>query len=270
MFRLDQGIPAINGDPLAVSNNVFTGNPNGDIADYHSYHSTLVYERILNDDWTLRVGEMSLWYNTPSTTTFLDNGTSRRGALITNPLIGQDQSIANPFLEQNHDILETLGGEFETGEWQHKAVFGAEQDWFITNHDTFTTTSTTNLITAGPGQRVWADQRAFGGHLVSAGSVRPIAFPTSHYARMFSTTPSFRQNRFGFFAQDMIDITDRLHVTLGGRFDYMNQEYARSDYGLTFPACLPRSCASQIRTVDTFHQFSPRAGITYDLIPDYG
>ncbi|HWA96988.1 MAG TPA: TonB-dependent receptor plug domain-containing protein, partial [Pirellulales bacterium] len=37
VFRLDQGIPAINGNPFAIGSNVFTGDPNGDTANYYSY-----------------------------------------------------------------------------------------------------------------------------------------------------------------------------------------------------------------------------------------
>ena len=137
-------MPALNGNPFAVSRNTFTGDPYGDTADYHSYRSTLQFEKILNDNWTLRIGEMSLFYNTPSTTTFLDNGSTGANGLLNSPLIPRDQTVAAPFDEQNNDILETLGGNFNGRFFAHKAVIGAEQDWFITNHDTFT--QTTNLL----------------------------------------------------------------------------------------------------------------------------
>ncbi|HEY5312151.1 MAG TPA: TonB-dependent receptor [Pirellulales bacterium] len=273
-FRMDQGIPAINGDPFAVSNNVFTGNPSGDIADYHSYRSTLTFERILNDDWTMRVAEMSLWYNTPSTTTFLDNGTTSAAGLLSSPIIPQDQTVANPFMEQNHDIMETVAGEFDTGGFKHKAVFGAEQDWFITNHDTFTTSSITTPA--------FGTVSAFGPVNALGASSFPLVPSTMAPAGSALTSnvfdnPSFRQNRFGFFAQDMIDVTDRLHLTLGGRYDYTTQEYARSDTTTLLqplasvpplPAGTEIFSVSNFRTNDTFNQFSPRAGITYDLVPE--
>lgn len=263
-FRVYQGIPAINGDPLAISRNTFTGDPNGDVADYHSYRSTLVLERILTDNWTLRVGEMSLWYNTPSTTTFLDNGTLGAGGFLSSPLIPRDQTVANPFLEQNHDIFESVGGEFDTGPIAHRAVFGAEQDWFITNHDTFTTSSTTNLLTNGSGS-------AFPPINVASASSFPVGapintFPTAVYTQNVFDNPSFRQNRFGFFGQDVMDLTDRLHLLVGGRFDYTTQEYARSDSLIIGGTPVP--FIPEVRTYDTFNQFSPRVGLTYDIVPD--
>jgi iron complex outermembrane receptor protein len=273
-FRLDQGIPAINGDPFAVGNNVFTGNPSGDIGDYHSYHSTLTFERQLNDDWTLRVGEMSLWYNTPSSTTLLDGGTTNPATgLLSSPIFGQDTSVANPFMEQNHDILETLGGEFDTGPFKHKAVFGAEQDWFITNHDTFTTSSLADPATFATIGSAYGPINVLSG--ASSTPLMPNAAtttvpPTGVISQNVFDNPSFRQNRFGFFAQDMIDVTDRLHVTLGGRFDYVSQEYARQDL-FYVPGIIPPpgvTAIPMIRTTDTFNQFSPRAGLTYDLVPE--
>ena len=74
------------------------------------------------------------------------------GAFIPSPTglggagIGADQSIASPFVEQNHDVMETLAGEFNTGSLAHKLVLIMEQDWFITNHDTFTTTYGDNAL----------------------------------------------------------------------------------------------------------------------------
>ena len=264
-FRMYQGIPAINGDPFSINRNTFTGNPNGDLADYTSYRNTLTFTKILSDNWTLKVGEMSLWYNTPSTTTFLDNGTLNGAGLISSPIIPQDQTVASPFVEQNHDLLETLAGEFNTGPLEHKLVLGAEQNWFITNHDTFTTSSTTNLLTGTSGS-------AFGPINTAGGGPFPLTGPTNTFPNAVLTqnvfdNPSFRQNRFGFFGQDVVDVTDRLHVLMGARFDYMTQEYARSDTVLTsgFP---PFPFSPEVRTYDTFNHFSPRAGITYDIIPD--
>jgi iron complex outermembrane receptor protein len=249
-FRMDQGVPAINGDPFAISNNTFTGNRSGDVANYHSYRNTLTFERNLTDNWSMRVGEMSLWYNTPSTTTFLDNGTTGANGLLSSPIIPQDQNVASPFMEQNHDILETLNGTFDTGRFAHKAVIGAEQDWFITNHDTFT-------------QSLGG---AYGPIDVSSASSFPLTGPNQPLVQSVFDNPAFRQNRIGFFAQDQIDLTSRLKLLLGGRFDYLQQTYSRSDTVLF--GGFPISTTGDIHTQDTFHQFSPRVGLTYDLIPD--
>jgi iron complex outermembrane receptor protein len=253
-FRLDQGVPALNGDPFAVSRKTFTGDPNGDVGDYRNYRSTLTFQKILNDNWTLRIGEMSLWYNTPSTTSFLDNGSVGANGLLNSPLIGRDQTVANPFQEQNHDILETLGGEFDGYLFSHKAVIGAEQDWFITNHDTFT--QTTNFLGGS----------SFAPINVTQPGPFPLGPPSPFTGQNVFDNPAFRQNRFGFFAQDIIDLTPQLHLLLGGRFDYMTQTYSRSDT-VTFGG-FPVTGTGDVHTEDTFSRFSPRAGLTYDLIPD--
>ena len=253
-FRLDQGVPAINGNPFAISRTTFTGDPNGDIGDYRNYRSTLTYQKVLNDNWTLRVGEMSLWYNTPSTTTFLDNGSVGANGLLNSPVIGRDQSVAAPFQEQNHDVLETLGGEFNGPLFAHKAVIGAEQDWFITNHDTFT--QSFNALGGS----------AFSPINVSQGGTFPVGAPSPFTGQSIFDNPAFRQNRYGFFAQDIIDLSPRLHLLMGGRFDYMTQTYARSETETI--GGFPVASTGLIHTEDKFSRFSPRAGLTYDLVPD--
>ncbi|HEX4132652.1 MAG TPA: TonB-dependent siderophore receptor [Pirellulales bacterium] len=264
-FRLDQGVPAINGNPFAISNNTFTGNPNGDVADYYSYRSTFTFERVLSDNWSMRVGEMSLFYNTPSSTTVLDNAMINPATgFISSPVIPRDTTVAYPFTEQNNDILEAINGKFDTGDIAHNVVFGAEQDWFVTNHDTFTQSSTTNLLTGGSGSAYPPINVASAGAFPLGSPIN--TFPTAAYTQSSFDNPYFAQNRFGWFGQDIMELAPRLKLMLGGRIDYMKQTYIRGDittisgYG-TIPA-------DYLTTTDTFTQFSPRVGLSYDLIPE--
>jgi iron complex outermembrane receptor protein len=264
-FRLDQGVPAINGNPFAVDNTTYTGNPNGDMANYYSYRSTLIYDRALSDDWNMRLAEMSLFYNTPSTTTVLDNATINPATgFISSPVIGRDQTIASPFQEQNHDIMETLAGKIDGGLFEHDVVIGAEQDWFVTNHDTFTQTSTTNFLTGASGS-------AFAPINVTSAGTFPLGapintFPTAVATQNVFDNPYFAQNRFGWFGQDIISVTDRMKILVGARQDYLKQSYVRSN--TSFAGGVPIFSSGTVSSTDYFSQFSPRAGITYDLVPD--
>ncbi|MBS0208182.1 MAG: TonB-dependent receptor [Planctomycetes bacterium] len=255
-FRMYQGVPAINGDPFAISRNTFTGDPNGDVADYTSYRTTLTLEHQINDNWTARVGEMSLWYNTPSVTTVPDNGTLNGAGLISSPIMGRDQTVANPFNEQNHDILETLAGDVEGPVFRHRAVFGSEQDWFITNHDTFTSTSGT----FGAGS-------SFGAANFASGSSFPLGPAAPFSGSNVFDNPAFRQNRYGVFFQDIIDLTPRLHLLVGGRFDYLQQTYSRSNT-FNINGVGPVFATGDIYTQNAFYNYAPRVGMTYDLVPD--
>jgi iron complex outermembrane receptor protein len=248
--RADNGIPALGGDPFAVGRTTYFGNPGGDIQDYQSYRSTLSLTKILNDDWTFYLGGSSLWYDVPSTSTVLNSGTSLFGAsptpatinsqgFVTNATgIPRDQTQANPFNEQNQAIISNLTGEFDGWFFRHKALIGTEQDWFITNHDKFSSTSNgalgnVNALASGP---------------------FPITTPVV-YDSVFDN-PSFRQNRQGYYAQDWLEVNDRWKVLLGGRFDYLDQTYARN-FGF-----------GEVRTEDSFNQFSPKVGVTYEAIPN--
>jgi iron complex outermembrane receptor protein len=176
---------------------------------------------------------------------------------ISSPVIGQDTNVASPFMEQNHDILETLAGEFDTGPLAHKLVVGAEQDWFITNHDTFT--QSFDGLTGGS---------AYGPINVAGGGPFPTVLTSTAPGQSIFDNPSFRQDRFGWFGQDVVDVTDRLHVLVGARMDYLTQEYARSDTTVIPALGGVVGGTGLVRTTDSFDQFSPRAGITYDLIPN--
>ncbi|HWA99389.1 MAG TPA: TonB-dependent receptor, partial [Pirellulales bacterium] len=57
----------------------------------------------------------------------------------------------------------------------------------------------------------------------------------------------------------------RLKVLLGGRIDYLKQSYVRSN--TTNIGGFPVAVSGPVSTTDYFSQFSPRAGVTYDLVP---
>jgi iron complex outermembrane receptor protein len=258
-FRMDQGTIAVNGNPFAISRNTFLGDPNGDVANYRSYRSTLTLTRILNDTWTANIGSSSLFYNTPSTTTFPDFSTSvNPSGFITSPVVYRDQTVANPFREQNQDMIANLAGDFYTGEIHHKALIGTEFDWFITNHDTFTSS------TGG----------SFGPINASLPGPFPVIPPGFNPANIYNVfdDPSFRQNRQGFYLQDMMEY-GKFKLLAGSRFDWLQQEYGRSDsvYDGAPPPTgifLPAYSTPELRTVDNFYHFSPKVGITYEAIPD--
>jgi iron complex outermembrane recepter protein len=75
------------------------------------------------------------------------------------------------------------------------------------------------------------------------------------------SNPGFRQNRFGYYAQDLIDLTERWKLFGSMRLDTVNQVYVRETTFGGFPS-FPLT-----RTEDTFNHFSPRAGVIYEIVP---
>ncbi len=253
-FRMNSGSIAVNGDPFAISRRTYLDNPNGDIGAYRSYRSTLQMTRLINDYWTANVGGSSLFYDTPSTITQPDAGlTGANGSLIS-PVVGRDQTVAAPFKEQNQDFIANLAGEFETGEIGHKALVGIEDDWFITNHDTFT-------------------QTLFGGFgTINAGAPGPFPVtPPNPATTIYSQfdNPAFRQNRYGFYTQDTLSY-GKFKLLLASRWDWLDQTYARSETVSIGPPPngFPLSQTGEIRTVNDFYHWSPKVGLTYEAIED--
>ncbi len=264
-FRMYQGVPAINGDPFAINRNTFTGNPNGDVADYTSYRNTLTFTKILSDNWTMKVGEMSLWYNTPSTTTFLDNGTLNGAGLISSPADspGPDRCQPIPGAESRHPG--NSGRRIRHWRFAHKLVARRRaglvhhEPRYI--HDEFDHQPSQQAPAAAPmGRSTWPEEGR------SHWLAQPIPFPTRSILRMCSTIRRFDRTVSAGSARTWLMSPIACTCWSARRFDYMTQEYARSDTILTsgFP---PFPFAAN-QTHDSFNQFSPRAGVTYDLIPE--
>ena len=137
-----------------------------------------------------------------------------------------------------------LSGEFNTGPFRHRVIVGADYDEFDNTQviDRFRPTFTGDPALATPEDfanflLLDVNDPVFGLNL------DPLAGPNTNREELFEAV--------GVYIQDQIDITDRLQVRVGVRFDDFDQEFAN----------LLSDPVSEATLSDT--RFSPQAGVVY-------
>lgn len=249
----DSGIIAVNGNTQFFSEKTFFGSTN-DFAEYHDYRSTLSLTHQFNDRWQLYVGGTTLFYDAPSqglvpqtgfTTTLTPDGFYAGQAGI-GALINRQQNTATKFREQNHALITNLTGEVDGPLFKHNLLLGTETDWFVVNHDQFTTSipGLDPALTIDP---------------LSGAQPFPGATPID--ASFTFDNPGYYQTRFGTYFQDVMQLTERLTFMGGVRWDTMNVKYDRSLLFGGFPIFAPTP------SQETFTKWSPRAGLVYEIVP---
>ena len=139
-----------------------------------------------------------------------------------------------------------VAGEFNTGSLRHRLLVGADYDrfklnWFILRYRPGWFPAGTDINTLDPAAYLFLD--VF--NPVYGQSPQPVPGP--------NTNRDEDLEGFGFYIQDQIDITDRLQVRLGLRWDDFEQD-------LTNLRAVP---ATTTTTSDT--RISPQFGVVYSV-----
>ena len=139
-----------------------------------------------------------------------------------------------------------LAGEFNTGPFRHRLIFGADYDMFdntlvIDRFRSRFSGDLNNLTT----EDLAADLLLQINNPIYGLNLNPAASP--------NTNRNEELTGFGFYIQDQIDITEKLQIRIGGRFDDFEQDI--TDF-LVDPA-------TTRTTSDT--RFSPQVGAVYLL-----
>ncbi|MGE0608232.1 MAG: TonB-dependent siderophore receptor [Pirellulales bacterium] len=241
--RGDQGIPAINGDPLALPSDRYVGQPANDFANYEEFRQTVRIVRELNENWTFNIGGSSLFYNVGGSVT---SATATPNPLIVPalppPLFYQNRSRFTRDNEQAQSMITNLAGDFCTGEIRHQMVVGMEYIYF----DSASTFS--QALIAAPF------------NVANPVYANPAPLPVDTF---FLDTPAFRQQRVGGYLQDLVHLNDYWKVFGGVRFDTVHQTFNRTT---AFPlfGIPPATLTSQ----QNFNWVTPRGGIIYQPFGD--
>lgn len=161
------------------------------------------------------------------------------------------ETIARFFRSRDFDseyfvVRGELAGEFNTGPLRHRLIFGADYDEFdntlvIDRFRSRFSGDLSNLTT----EDLAADLLLQISNPIFGLNLNPDAGP--------NTNRNEELTGFGFYIQDQIDITDRLQIRLGGRFDDFEQDITNF---LVDPA-------TTRTTSDT--RFSPQVGAVFLL-----
>lgn len=228
--RNDRGIPVLNGNPLGVPIRRYMGEPANDFIHYEDYRQQLTWTTELSDYWTFTIGAQSLFYEFPGSATY---ATGQVGA----DTFSRSRS---DFVdaEQNQSLIANLAGDVEIFDMNHKILFGTEQLYYDSK-----ATFTTAMFFTPP---------AFGTLNVNT----PVyTNPTATPVFVFDA-PVYRQQRNGFYVQDLVELNEYFSVLGGVRYDRLNMVYDRNlGFGM-------------IHNDDTYYEWSPRGGIVFNPMPE--
>ncbi len=238
--QADLGIPAINGNPLALPPNLFVGEPGNDFIRADEYRQSLVLTHDLSDDWTLQVGGSSLFYDYPSSFTSA-SGDATGFLPPINPAAGQFYRSRTTFStadEQSQSAQVNLAGEFYTGELKHQALVGMEYIYFDSN---------TQLDFSQSG-------------LLGPENITALPYNNPPFIPLGSAVfPVFRQQRVGGYLQDTVEVTPYWKLVGGVRFDTVDFDFDRT---------LVLGPPATFETDQQFNRVSPRGGVIYQPFAD--
>ncbi|QGJ69235.1 TonB-dependent siderophore receptor [Planctomycetales bacterium 10988] len=193
----DTGIPAINGDPLALPIERYVGEPANDFLHTEDYRTSVVLNHRFNEDWSLYAGASTVFYEFPGSQTY--------------PVaqVGPTQffRLRQDFQDQENSssLIVNLTGDLCLGGLKHKVLFGTEQVYY----DTESFFGGNNLDFFDAANPVYNNP-----------PVGPVAFSTNY--------PVFRQVRHGYYFQDLVELNKHWQVLGGVRFDEVDLTYDRN------------------------------------------
>jgi len=224
---------------------VFTGEPGDGPIDTEVIGHQFELTHEISENWSLLAGA-------GFRETTLEGDATETNFLGRQTLIFDGETLSRFFRSRDFDsdysvLRAELAGEFNTGSLRHRLVIGADYDRF----------ENTLIIDRFRGSFIGSDPDTDIASLEP--DVLASLLPLNVFNPVFGLFPSTAENAtpntdrqetlegFGVYVQDQIDITDKLQLRIGGRFDDFEQEL--TDFGSTS------------NTDDT--RFSPQVGAVY-------
>ncbi|MHA6768919.1 TonB-dependent siderophore receptor [Sphingobium ummariense] len=237
----DRGIVVLNNDFNTVPRSRFLGEPgDGDTVARATGHQ-LRLDHQFNADWSLLVGAS---HRDTLLTGFSSDAeqTASRQKLYVDGYSLSRQRRSRRYDAEHSVVRAEIAGKFETGSLRHRVLIGGDFDQF--EYDNYFTRYRPPALSSNP-----SDQ---------AGYIIVIDNPV--YGQYPLPTTAIQTNRldtqrsFGFYVQDQIELTDRLQVRIGGRYD-----------NLTLKVDNRLLAAANRYNSRKYERFSPQAGIVYEL-----
>lgn len=234
----DRGIAVLNKNFDTVPRSRFLGEPSdGDTVARATGHQ-LRLQHDFNDRWSLLVGASHR--DTLLTGASSDAETARaRQTLYVDGVSLSRQRRTRRYTSEHSVLRAEVAGEFQTGTLRHRVLIGGDFDHFDTDQ----------LFTRYRGPVVTATTTDRAGYVLDLRNPVYGRFPVPVTAPI--TDRLDVQRTMGAYVQDQIEVTDRLQVRIGGRFD---------DFLLRVDNRLTKVLGRRKR-----NRFSPQAGIVYKL-----
>ncbi|MEP7350214.1 MAG: TonB-dependent receptor [Sphingorhabdus sp.] len=244
----DRGVVAVNGQLGVIPRSRFLGEPGDGPMRIKVLGHQAQLQQELGNDWVAIAG---FGYRDTSFKGFSSDGELALGRQI---LDNDGQNLARQRRLRDYNTTNMVfrgevSGKLNTGSIVHNILVGADWDRFEID---------INQLRYRPPSYV------AGSPITAANNAINIFNPV--YGQLPTPTATVQntleiQRAWGVYFQDLIDLTDRLKVRFGGRFDHFRQEITNRVPGAVSPPTAVRE------------RFSPNAGILYeitDMLSIYG
>lgn len=234
----DRGIVVLNGNFETVPRSRFLGEPgDGDTVARATGHQ-LRLDHALDDRWSIQLGASH------RDTLLTGFSSDAETVLSRQKLFTDGHSLSRQrrsrYYDASHNVVRAeLAGAFETGGLRHRVLIGGDFDHF--RYDNYFTRFRPPLVSTQPGDQA--------GYVIDI--LNPVYGRYPLPATSVTTNRLDRQSAFGLYVQDQIELTDRIQIRLGGRYDALTIE---TDNRLT-------GVLSKRNT----GRFSPQAGLVYRM-----
>ncbi len=257
--HLDTGLVAANGalNSTPISRSF---NEPGDFQRFNDYKTSATLVHRFENDWFAKIGFFANWYDAPSygTVPILAGNSPSLAPINFGPdtLLRQVQNTSI-FSERYYSMIANLAGSLETGLVKHNLVLGTELGLF--NSQNFTTQLSDPLA--------FAVTPFFPFPIPVPSS--PISISAPRYGQIPPGTPgtfnsSYDQSRFGFYAQDLMEIGPMFKVLAGARADIVDTHFDRS---LNSPFGGFNIGFADTVTNQTYYRWTPRVGLVFEPLP---
>ena len=242
----DRGVVSLNNKLDVVPASRFLGEPGDGPLEADATGHQLQLQHDFDDSWSLLVGAGYRATDLQGFSTEAELATARQRLFVDGQTLSRQRRFRD--YEAEHTVYRAeISGRFETGALEHRLLAGFDYDQF-SNDQLFLRVRPPSVA---------------GNPSAAAGNVINIFNPI--YGQFPLPTPGPQTNRldeqeaWGFYIQDQVKLSDRLHIRLGGRYDDFSAD------GL--------NRANNTSTSFSETKFSPQAGFVFeatDVITFYG
>lgn len=237
----DRGIVVLNNNFNTVPRSRFLGEPgDGDTVARATGHQLRLDHRF-RGGWSLLVGASHRDTLLTGFSSDAEQTASRQKLYVDGRSLSRQRRSRRYYAE--HSVVRAeVAGKVQTGALRHRVLIGGDFDQF--EYDNLFTRFRPPAVSTNPGDQagyvIDIDNPVYGRYPLPATSVLTNRLDT--------------QRSFGFYVQDQIELTDRLQIRIGGRYD-----------NLTLKVDNRILEAASRYNKRTYERFSPQAGIVYEL-----
>ncbi|WP_322964143.1 TonB-dependent siderophore receptor [Sphingomonas fuzhouensis] len=250
----DRGIAEVNGSPRGLPRSRFLGEPgDGDVTvDALGHQVQLQHD--FSRRWSVLLGASYRDTSFGGFSTEAENADARQpylsnNAVQTGSILSRQRRLRD---YQTSDMVfrGEISGRFDTGAFTHHLLLGADYDEYVLDRreDRIRPGTTANALTSAATPAQLRAANAINVFDPVYGNLPTVAPFTNQRERQWS---------YGVYVQDLVDVTDRLKLRFGGRFDHLER---RLDFRIPNAAGrLPLAAAQDNR------RFSPQVGLSWEV-----